>query len=194
MSTPNPPQEKKGRFSFPGFSSFKRAKKEKSSALQQAKDVLQKIESMPPLIKDANNKQTIELDKAKRKYKEMSESSVKNIYAAKLSRKIQQTNENMQWEIAKFNKMNTEGKSSQEIYRQWRKIEQQAETLKYLTQIAKLKLHSSANVIQQSNSMGVTRLRKLLPTVLENFKEFEAARTKVSEYLKLSDTPKPHQQ
>ncbi len=193
MSTPNPPQ-KKGRFSFPGFSSFKRAKKEESRAFQKADEVLQKIESMPPLIKDANNKQTIELDKAKRKYKEMSESSVKNIYAAKLSRKIQQTNENMQWEIAKFNKMNTEGKSSQEIYRQWRKIEQQAETLKYLTQIAKLKLHSSANVIQQSNSMGVKRLEELLPKVSKNFDGFELARTKVSEYLKLSDTSKPHQQ
>jgi len=202
--TPKPPQENKRR-SLPGFSSFKRAKKEESSAYQMADKVFKEIGSIPPLIDDANNREKLQaleaqyartmepgikapLDKAKLDYTEISGSSVKNvIYTAKLYRKIEEVNKAMEREIKTLQHEMLD--NSHDVYIQWRKIEQQAETLKYLAGIAERKLHSSAGMIRQASDEGAKKLEKALSKVSTNLEKFKEARAGVSEYLEL--TPKP---
>lgn len=192
-----------------GFSRFKQAQKEENDAFKAAEKVVNAIEKTPLVVdelsENSNNRQKIdqferksakELDKeqsasarAQRKYDKISTSSVKNMLAAKLYREIKSTNEQMEIEINKLNQMLSEGGKNdpayqQKIYTQCRKIEQQAETLKQWANMAKLKLHSSANVIQRSNSMGVKKLGEILPKVSDNFEKFKEAREKVVAQLK----------
>lgn len=202
MMSPPISDPRKGLSSLFGFASFKRSTEEKRKAFTEAEKIVSEIEKAPPLIANQDNTQKLQeleinyqhykepediamqkrLDRAQRKYDKMSESSTKNVLAADLVQEIKSTHKQMKQEIENFNRMPAaeQNKEAQEaVYNQWRKIEQQAATLKYLTQIAKLKLSSSASVIQRSNSMGVKELGKILPDVSETFKDFGDARGKV---------------
>ncbi len=138
------------------------------------------------------------LSKARDKHHQMSTSSVGNLQAAEVCRKVRETNKQMQGEIQALNKrllaIQTRNKQPiererREIYTQWRRIEQQAETLKFLAQIANLKLNSSG-ITRRVNDTQANQLKNAFLKI--DFNDFRKARGTVSDALSLNSTPKVH--
>lgn len=223
------PEKKRSFGSFFEFSRFKQAKKDTSIAQKEMVEVLKKIDEkikeMPAFIQDERHEEKLKefegryklikkgavpvieehLNKAQRKHKEMSKSSVKNLSAEALWKQILFTNKWMKSEIDALNEMcnrrpvtqNTYEKEQyqEQIYTQWRKIEKRAETLQYLAKIAQLKLDPPAMAIRRRvNDTQVQKLQKAFSSTLSNFDEFEKSRNKVSKKLGISldNTPKLH--